>query len=216
MENRRGIAYASNNIATALDRLDDPESALTYHQVALDLRREIGDRFGEIQSLSTMADSHITLGNLEQAERLLDEADAIVPEDQLPLQLELAERRVRLAEASADYRQALDHQREITALRSAMAEEEGRLRVERLRETFDAEQREITIQSLQNEAMVAELRSQRQTLISQVSIATVAVLVILIALLYSRYRMKANASAELKESRANRSAYRPRQPTLYA
>ena len=200
MENRRGIAYASNNIATALDRLDDPESALTYHQVALDLRREIGDRFGEIQSLSTMADSHITLGNLEQAERLLDEADAIVPEDQLPLQLELAERRVRLAEASADYRQALDHQREITALRSAMAEEEGRLRVERLREAFDAEQREITIQSLQNEAMVAELRSQRQTLISQVSIATAAVLVILIALLYSRYRMKANASAELKKA----------------
>jgi|GEM_PF-1537744 len=200
MDNQRGIAYASNNIATALDRLDQPEEALSYHQVALDLRREIGDRFGEIQSLSTLADSHITLGNLDQAEQLLDEADALLPDDNLSLTLELAERRVRLAETRADYRQALIHQREITALRSAMAEEESRVRVERLRETFDAEQREITIQSLQNEATVAELRAQRQALISQVSIATVAVLIILIAMLFSRYRMKARASAELKKA----------------
>jgi len=198
--NRRGIAYASNNIATALDRLDDPVTALDYHQEALVLRREIGDRFGEIQSLTTMANSHIKLGDSEQAQRLLDQADAMLPEGNLSLALELTERRVQLAEAQDDFQKALAYQKEVTALRSAMADEEGRLRVERLRESFDAEQRELTIENLENAATVTELRSQRQSLISQVSLGAVVILAILIGLLYSRYRIKVVASSELKKA----------------
>ena len=130
---------------------------MTYHQVALDLRRESVIASARFQSLSTMAIPISRWASGAGPKGCWTKA--------LPSFLKTSsaaagagERRVRLAESQRRLSQALDHQREITALRSAMAEEEGRLRVERLRETFDAEQREITIQSLQNEAMVAELR----------------------------------------------------------
>ncbi|TVQ31469.1 MAG: diguanylate cyclase, partial [Wenzhouxiangella sp.] len=197
LDNRRGIAYASNNLGTALDRLGQPEQAMAYHNTALELRREIGDVFGVIQSLMTMADSNRALGELEQAGQLLDEAEAELPEGQLSLAVELAERRVRLAEAGEDFRQALAFQREVTRIRSEMHEEESVRSVQELRVAFDAEQQEQEIELLRSEALIAELRAQRQRLLFQVSVSIGLLLVALILLLYGRYRLRVRANREL-------------------
>jgi diguanylate cyclase (GGDEF)-like protein len=197
LDNRRGIAYASNNLGTALDRLGQPEQAMAYHTTALELRREIGDVFGVIQSLTTMADSGLAMGRLAEASRLLDEAEAEMPEGHLSLALGIAERRVRVAEAAEDFRQALAYQREVTRIRSEMNEEESVRRVQELRVAFDAEQQEKTIELLRSEALVADLRAQRQRLLIQVSVAVGVLLVALIVLLYSRYRLRVLANTEL-------------------
>jgi diguanylate cyclase (GGDEF)-like protein len=197
LDNRRGIAYASNNLGTALDRLGEPEQAMAYHTTALELRREIGDVFGVIQSLTTMADSGLAMGRLAEAERLLDEAEAEMPEGHLSLALGIAERRVQVAEAAEDFRQALAYQREVTRIRSEMNEEESVRRVQELRVAFDAEQQEKTIELLRSEALVADLRVQRQRLLIQVSVAVGVLLVALIVLLYGRYRLRVLANTEL-------------------
>jgi diguanylate cyclase (GGDEF)-like protein len=197
LDNLRGIAYASNNLGTALDRLGEPEQAMAYHTTALELRREIGDVFGVIQSLTTMADSGLAMGRLAEAERLLDEAEAEMPEGHLSLALGIAERRVQVAEAAEDFRQALAYQREVTRIRSEMNEEESVRRVQELRVAFDAEQQEKTIELLRSEALVADLRVQRQRLLIQVSVAVGVLLVALIVLLYGRYRLRVLANTEL-------------------
>ena len=197
LDNRRGIAYASNNLGTALDRLGEPEQAMAYHTTALELRREIGDVFGVIQSLTTMADSGLAMGRLAEASRLLDEAEAEMPEGHLSLALGVAERRVRVAEAAQDFRQALAYQREVTRIRSEMNEEESVRRVQELRVAFDAEQQGKTIELLRSEALVADLSAQRQRLLIQVSVAVGVLLVALIVLLYGRYRLRVLANTEL-------------------
>ncbi len=197
LDNRRGIAYASNNLGTALDRLGEPEQAMAYHNTALELRREIGDVFGVVQSLKTMADSALVMGRLAEAERLLDEAEAVIPEGHLSLAVGIAERRVRVAEAAEDFRQALAYQREVTRIRSEISEEESVRRVQELRVAFDAEQQEKMIDLLRSEALVADLRAQRQRLLFQVSLAVGVLLFALILLLYGRYRLRVRVNAEL-------------------
>lgn len=195
--NQRGIAYASNNIATALDRLGEPERAMEYHETALRLRQQIGDTFGVIQSYQTMATSHIGMGNHDEADRLLTEAEEVLPEGNLSLALDVVNRRVALEEARQDFERALASQREATRLRAEMAEEMGRMRVDELRETFEAEQREQLIELLRSEATVAELTTQRQRSFVVISLVAIVFLIALLALLYSRYRLRVRATTEL-------------------
>lgn len=197
LDNQRGIAYASNNIATALDRLGQPETAMEFHETALRLRQQIGDTFGVIQSLQTMATSQIGMGNHEEADRLLSEAEEVLPEGNLSLALDAVNRRVALEEARQDFERALEGQREATRLQARMAEEQGRMRVDELRESFEAEQREQLIELLQSEATVAELTTQRQRYFVGISLVTIVFLVAVLGLLYSRYRLKVRASTEL-------------------
>ncbi len=200
--NQRGIAYASNNIATALDRLDRSDEAMEHHTRALRLRREVGDVFGVVQSLFTMAASQIRVGQHSEAERLLDEAQAILPQDNHSLRLNLWQHRVALEEGRMDFQAALAAQREITQVRAEIAEEAARMRVDAMRATFDAEQRERLIELLQREANIAELESRRQTTRLQASLTIAALLAVMIGLLYSKYRTKARLSVE--NSRAAR------------
>ncbi|MFU8830589.1 MAG: diguanylate cyclase [Wenzhouxiangella sp.] len=200
--NQRGISYASSNIATAMDRLDRADEAMAYHTRALRLRREIGDVFGVVESLFAMAASQIRLGRYPEAERLLDEAQAVLPQDNHSLRLNLWQHRVALEEGRQDFQAALAAQREITQVRAEIAEEAARIRVDAMRATFDAEQRERLIELLQREANIAELESRRQTTRLQGSLAIAALLVVVIVLLYSKYRTKARLSAE--NSRAAR------------
>jgi len=200
LDNRRGVAYAANNVATALGRLGQTDESLEYHAIALDLRREIGDRFGEIQSLLTMADLMLDRGDGDRAAELLSQLEPIQVAGNLPMELDLLSRQVRLAELRAAYRQAFDLQRRITAVRGRLADEEGRLRVDRLRESFAAEQRENEIATLRREAELSELRAERQRWFNRLIIATLLVLLVMIGLLWSRYRLKVRASAELKQA----------------
>ncbi len=200
LDNRRGVAYAANNVATALGRLGQTDESLEYHAIALELRREIGDRFGEIQSLLTMADLMLDRGDGDRAAELLSQLEPLQVEDNLPMELDLLSRQVRLAELRGEFRDAFDLQREITAVRGRLAEEEGRLRVDRLRESFAAEQRENEIATLRREAELSQLRAERQRWFNRLIIATLLVLLIMIGLLWSRYRLKVRASAELKHA----------------
>jgi len=195
--NQRGIAYASTNVGTALDRLDRPQDAMPYHQRSLTLRKSIGDVFGEIDSRLTMASSLIRMGLFDAAEEMILMAEEALPDYHLGLAVAVASRRVELAEARGDFRDALDHQREITELQQAIAAEETRDRVEELRTRLGAEQREQEIELLRSEARVSELQVQRQQFMIRVGLVVAALLVILIAVLISRYRLRATASKEL-------------------
>jgi len=194
--NERGISYASSNVATAMDRLDRPDEAMVYHTRSLRLRREIGDVFGVVQSLFTMAASQTRMGRYPEAELLLDEAQAELPDNNQSLRLNLWQHRVALEEGRSDFEAALAAQREITQVRAEIAEEEARMRVEAVRAAFNAEQREQLIGLLRSEANVAELESRRQATRLRASLAIAVLLLFMIALLYSLYRTKAKVSAE--------------------
>jgi diguanylate cyclase (GGDEF)-like protein len=188
--NERGIAYASNNIALALDRLGEPGQALAFHQRALALRERIGDQHGVINSRVTLAASLIALGRLEQARAELELAGQAHDQiDNLGLGLQIAQQRVALAEAAGDFREALRWQREATAQHVAMAAQNQATRVAELQARFDSDQQAREIELLRATAEVRELELQRQRLILQSAIVLGILLLGVFALLVSRLRL---------------------------
>jgi diguanylate cyclase (GGDEF)-like protein len=198
--NERGIAYASSNIALALDRLGEPAQALPFHERALALRERIGDRHGVINSRVTLAASLIDLGRLDRARAELDLAGAAHAQiDNLGLGLQIAQQRVELAEASGDFREALRWQREATALHVAMAAQDQTTRVAELQARFDSDQQAREIELLRATAEVRELELQRQRLILQSGIVLGVLLLGVFALLVSRLRLGRISARKLEQ-----------------
>jgi diguanylate cyclase (GGDEF)-like protein len=195
--NQRGIAYAASNIGLAFDRLGQPLQALPQHERSLALRREIGDRFGTINSLLSMV---VTLRSLErgdEAAEILKEAAALVPADSYNLQREVAEQRVLLAESRSDYRAALVAQRDVTRLGGLIADEGQRSEITALQDRFDADQAGRQIDLLRSEAHIGELKLQRQRLVAGLSMLIAVLLAGLFLVLLSRYRVGARSTREL-------------------
>jgi diguanylate cyclase (GGDEF)-like protein len=199
LDNRRGVAHATNNIAAALSGLGRPEEALAYHERALGLHREVGDRSGEVQSMMDMAATFRAMNDLEAADDWLVQAAERLPEDNLARARDIAEQRVDLAERRGDYRSALEHQKLVTTLRRAIADGEMTARVEAVRLSMEAEQRERELALLRSEAELAELRLARQRATTIVTTLIALVLLLLLALVFGLYRARIKRSRQLEE-----------------
>ena len=195
--NQRGVAYAASNIGLAFDRLGQPLQALPQHQRSLALRREIGDRFGTINSLLSMATTLRNLERREAAVATLDEAAALVPQDSFNLQRDVAGQRVLLAEMQSDYRAALAAQREVSRLGILIADESQRSEIAVLQDRFDADQAARQIDLLRSKAHIGQLQLQRQRLISGLSVLIAALSIGLFLVLLSRYRVGVRSAREL-------------------
>lgn len=198
--NERGIAYATSNIALALERLGEPAQALVQHERALELRRRIGDVHGQINSHATMASTLTSLGRHHEARTHLEEAQAILPTDNHAIAAEVARKRVEVAEAQADYAEALRWQREVTRLQSAMANEDHSARVAELEGRFQYAQQAREIELLRSNGELRELQLERQRLYFHVSVIVGALLVLLIGVIFSRMRLGRATARELQRA----------------
>lgn len=197
LENPRGIAYAADNIARALIHLGRVEEALDYHEQALELRREVGDTTGVVNSLQTGADAYLALGREDEALALLAEAEALVPGENRVLLQQILRRQVSALETRGDYQSAFRRLERLMSLNDAQATEDLAARVEQLQQTFRADQleRELALERARSE--VSEQRLRRQRLIIAGSIVTVVLLLVVMALLYSRLRLGRRVSHTL-------------------
>lgn len=197
LENPRGIAYASANIAEALEGLGQSESALESHQQALELQQEVGDRGGQVQTLIAMARTYLDLERYHMAAERLEEASSLREPGRLGVAVEIEALRVAVAEGLGDYRAALEHQKSLTRLQSEIDANQMAARVEEVRLAMEADQREQEIELLQSEAEVAGLQMKRQQALLITAVLFAILLLGLLGALYSRYRTRVKTSREL-------------------
>jgi len=195
--NERGVAYADSNIGLALDRLGQPEAALSHHQDSLAVRRRLGDLYGTINSLLSIASAQAHLGRNDAAATVLDEVDTLLPADAFNLKKEVAAQRVLVAEAGGDYRGALAAQREFSRLAALAADAGQRSAIAALQDRFDGAQAAREIESLRGEAEASALQLQRQRQVSQLGILAAALATGLLLVLWSRYRIRLSSSRQL-------------------
>ncbi|MDZ7791140.1 MAG: tetratricopeptide repeat-containing diguanylate cyclase [Xanthomonadales bacterium] len=197
LENPRGIAYAADNIARALIHLGRVEEAFDYYSQSLELRRQVGDTTGVINSLQTGAEAHMALGQADEALTLLSEAEGLLPEENRNLLREILELQVSALEARGEYRSAFRRLERLMSLNDAQAAEDMAARVEQLQQTFRADQLERELALARARSEVSEQRIRRQQLISAGSIVTVVLLLVVLGLLYSRLRLGRRVSHTL-------------------
>ena len=195
--NERGKAYAISNIGLALDRLGQPRRALVEHERSLALRRQIGDVFGIANSQLSIVGTKTALGRHAEAMAALDEAAAVIPAESFNLQKEVAEHRVRIAEARRDFAAALAAQREVTRLTALIADADQRTQIAALQDRFDADQAAREIDLLRSNAHIADLQLQRQRLVTRLSVLIAVLAIGLLLVLLSRFRIRAASARQL-------------------
>lgn len=198
--NARGIAYAGDNIARALIELGRVDEALVHHRRSLQLRRELGDVTGMVNSLLTGARAHLAVDRTDEALSLLDEAESQVPDDVLDLLRVIVQLQVEVLERRGDYAAAFDRLQYLMELRDEQAALELAARVEELQEDFRAEQLEQQLELERTRAELSEQRTRRQRLISAGALVSSVFLLLILGLLYSRYRLGQRASKRLEQA----------------
>lgn len=198
LDNPRGVAYAAANVASALERLGRSDEALDYQELAMDLRRDVGDTMGEIESMRSLAMTYQSLGRLEEAAALLAEAARRLPEDRVGPAIEIAEQRVALEEERGNFEKALEHHKEVDRLRRIVAENQMAARVEEVRLSMQAERQKQELELLKRQAEISDLRLERQRATSAIIGMFTVLLLVLLGALYGRYRLGVKTSRKLE------------------
>lgn len=195
---RRGMGVSLNAIGQ-VEALTDPAAARATYQRALALRRETGDERGEMATELNFGSLHRRMNDLPAAIAAYNRALAIGARIDAPLLQSNALKALSEAEAArGDFQAAYRHQLQQQEVRDRMFSVESSARFQRLQIANEAERRERQIQLLETEGQLrnAELARVRTT---RTALGVTSVLVIIsLALLYARYRLKKESEARFR------------------
>lgn len=207
LKDPRSIAVSLNAIGQ-VEALTNPTAALLTYQRALGLRRETGDQRGEMATEINLADVYKRLGRLPDAVAALNRATTIGRQIDAPLMKSNVLK--GLAEVSAlrgDYAAAYQYQVEHQAARDKIFNQETSERFHRLEVAQEEARHQQQIQLLERENTL--VRTTRTAL------AAIAVLILItLASLYARYRLKNQSEARLRAKADELSAALERVQTL--
>lgn len=194
----RAIGVSLNAIGQVQSQ-NDPRAALATYERALALRRETGDQRGEMATELNLADVYMRMDDLESAVGHADRALALGEQIDAPLMQSTGLRILAEVEAArGDFRSAYQHQLEHQAARDRMFNRENADRMQRLQVAYEADSQQRQIELLRQEGALrsAELARVRT---ARTALAVIAALVVVsLALLYARYRLKQNSEARLR------------------
>jgi tetratricopeptide (TPR) repeat protein len=191
LKDPRSIAVSLNAIGQ-VEALTNPAAALRTYERALALRRETGDQRGEMATEINLADVYKRIGRLPDAVAALSRATTLGERLDAPLMKSNALK--GLAELSAlrgDYAAAYRHQVAYQEARDKIFNQETSERFHHLEVAQEAERRQQQIQLLERENTL--VRTTRTALA-----AVVALILITLASLYARFRLKNQSEARLR------------------
>jgi tetratricopeptide (TPR) repeat protein len=196
----RGIAVSLNAIGQ-VEAITDPAAALVTYQRALVLRRQTGDRRGEMATGLNIADVYRRLGRLDQAADTLNRAMALELDAPL-LQANAIKGLAEVSAARGDYAAAYRNQLAYQKAYDAIFNQQTAERFHHLEAAQQAERAEQQVQLLQRENALRDLEiaSVRS---SRMALGIIAGLVLVsLALLYARYRLKQQSESSLRAQAA--------------
>ena len=207
LQDPRSIAVSLNAIGQ-VESLTHPEAALVTYERALGLRRDTGDQRGEMATEINLADAYKRMGRLPDAATALNRAMTLGARLDAPLMHSNALKGIAEIDAlRGDYAAAYRHQVEYQAARDKIFNQETSERFHHLEVAQEAERHQQQIQLLEREnALVRTTRT---------ALAVIATLILItLASLYARFRLKQQSEARLLAKAAELSAALDRVQTL--
>ena len=198
IDDQRAIGVSLNAIGQVQSQ-NDPRAALATYQRALALRRETGDQRGEMATELNLSEVYMRMDDLDSAVVHAKRALALGEQIDAPLMQSTGLRILAEVEAArGDFGSAYQHQLEHQAARDRMFNRENADRMQRLQVAYEADSQQRQIELLRQEGALrsAELARVRT---ARTALAVIAALVVVsLALLYARYRLKKNSEARLR------------------
>ncbi|MFA5910932.1 MAG: tetratricopeptide repeat protein [Vicinamibacterales bacterium] len=189
----------SLNAIGQVEAQTSPAAALRTYQRALALRREAGDERGEMATELNLGDVYRRMRDLTSATAAFNRALALGGRIDAPLMRSNALKALAEVEAArGDYQAAYRHQLEQQEARDRMFSVENAARFQRLQVAQEAERQQRQILVLEQEGALrdGELSRERTT---RTALGVITGLVIIsLAALYARYRLKHESEARLR------------------
>lgn len=195
------VAVCLNNIGDVLRQTGDLDGALAHYRESLAIFEQMNARPRVVASWLNLGHTYLAMDRRGQARDYLKQAlDGAEETGELNLRRDAAAALAELAERDGDFRRALELQRLVAELERTIFSRENIAKAASLEARFEADRREQHIALLTKEAEIQELQAKRQRLWLAVVAAGLLALVVVVAVLASRYRLKVRSTAELRRA----------------
>lgn len=180
---------------------DRPSDALPYFQESLAISREVGGDREIIIILLNTADANRRLGRFTAGLACLDEARPLAEKSGvLKLLSDIFETYSRIHEGMKDYPQALAYQRRYQELRERLFNEEKAKQTAEMQARYEVEKKQGENELLKQEKQIAALALDKQRNQRNFLFYLALLVMLLAAVLYSRFRVKARANRKLESA----------------
>lgn len=200
LKNIRESARVATNIGGVYYDMGDFEKSLTHYESSLSSSVSIGDEYSKAHSLSGIGRCNIELSRFSKAKSALEEL--------LALSIGLKDNGLRrdaygalgdLYNRIGRFQEAYQYQQSFILLNDSIFNETRSEQVAELEASYETFQKEKEIELLNAENEINELKLSRRESQRNILIATVIVFVILIFVLFNRYKIRTRANQKLRE-----------------
>ncbi|MCL2502431.1 MAG: tetratricopeptide repeat protein, partial [Bacteroidales bacterium] len=189
-----GIAISYSSLGNVAKKRGDGEKALEYHRKALEISLKVGDRNYIAPNYARLGDSYLQVGNMELAETNYLQSLQIAQQTGLKRHMITALGGLsELYELQNRHIEALQLSRRQIDLRDSVLNEENLRRIEFLKISFEVEQKELQITSLETENRL--LSAEKRLII----LLGVAVLLLVLAALVLMIQKRQLAMQKIKQ-----------------
>jgi len=201
LDDKQGISSALKKIGDIYDKgLNDYDGALEYYMQALELKQEIGDTVGIANTMKTIGFVHQKYGHYSDAlnalNQSLDMAKVINDKDLLRTIYRILS---ELYAKRGDYRNALESFKTSDLYKDSVFTEESQQAIAQMQTLYDTEKKEQENTLLRKENTIQTLQISRQRNLRNSLIAISGLVLILVFVVYGRYRTKKKANELLNQ-----------------
>jgi adenylate cyclase len=191
-EDSTNIPYSLNNIGKVYEFRNEYNTAIKYHQSALDLAKKLNAKVDMAQSLLGLGNTYRKQGNTSAAIEYYKRAEPIA-KGISNTNLELKNTYDGLAKSYAqtsDFSNAFKYQTLFTNIKDSIYNIDIEKKMTGLQFNFDIQKKEAQIDLLKKDQVLQELDINRQKLIMNALFIGLSLLLIIAVILYRNYRNK--------------------------
>ena len=195
-----GISYSLNNIGFAYFNENNLGKALEYYYRSLNIRRDIGNKKEIAVSLFNIGETYVKLNNFSKAVYYLEKAHVLAKEtDTKTLIKNIYNAYTELYNLTKDYKKAFEYQVLLSEIKDSIYNKESNRQIAKMQTIYETEKKEKEIELLNKEKQIQNSKFATQRIIVFSVICFSVLILIIVFVLYNRFRLKKKANILLSE-----------------
>lgn len=197
IKTKNNIAILYNNLGMVNKKMEKYQAALDYCKKSLEIKEELGEEEKKIYPLTSIGEIYLKTGNYDQAAKYAKESLEIAKKtDEMKLIQDAYYLLYEVYSASKRYDMALNYHIKYSAIKDSILNEKVIKNIEDLRLKYETEKKE---QELEKKATENELLRNKNAQQLTFFIIVSGLILIILAVIFSRYRQKQKANQMLSE-----------------
>lgn len=203
-EGSENVPYTLNDIGKVYQNRKDYETAIKYHQQALDISQKLDAKVDMAQSLLGLADSYREQGDALKAISYYKQAEVIaIKVSNANYELERAYGGLATAYSNvSDFKNAFKYESKFTGIKDSLYTLDIAKKLSSLQFNFDIQKKQSQIDLLKKDQVLQELDLNRQKFAKNALMIGLALLSLIVIIIYRNYRDKIKTNKILDSQNA--------------